>query len=342
MKRGAQPRVSIITPLYNNASDLSECINSILAQTYDNWDCVIVNNCSSDDSAQVARRFAAMDGRIRVHDNADFLPPIANHNAALRLMSADSKYCKIVFADDWIFPECLERMVAVAEAHRSVGIVGAYVLEGDDVTCTGLPYPSTVVDGRDVCRSHLLLKFYVFGSPNSLLYRADLVRHRDPFFNEDNIHADTEVCFPILKHFDFGFVHQVLTATRVREGSLRTKSLEIQTGLAGWLELLLLHGRDFLSESELTMLLDGHLSGYYRFLGKSLLLGQSDEFWSYHRSKLNRTREGFSRVRLMRGVADVVVDAALNPKRTIEQMRAHIGGRRRGLDPFAALSEHRP
>src|SRR4249920_1474381 len=101
-----QPRVSIVTPLYNNAEYLPECLDSILAQTYANWDCTIVNNCSTDRSADIAHRYAAKDSRIRVHDNSQFLPAIANHSASLRLISPSSKYCKIVFADDWIFPEC--------------------------------------------------------------------------------------------------------------------------------------------------------------------------------------------------------------------------------------------
>jgi glycosyltransferase involved in cell wall biosynthesis len=119
------PLVSIVTPVYNNADDLAECIESVLAQTYQNWDYTIVNNCSTDGSAEIARRYAAKDSRIRVHDNRQFLRAIRNHNHALRQISPESKYCKMVFADDWIFPRCLEEMVAMAERHPSVGIVGA-------------------------------------------------------------------------------------------------------------------------------------------------------------------------------------------------------------------------
>ena len=58
-------------------------------------------------------------------DNDVFLPALANHNRALRQISAASKYCKMVFSDDWLFLRCLEEMVALAEAHPTVGIVGA-------------------------------------------------------------------------------------------------------------------------------------------------------------------------------------------------------------------------
>src|SRR5438552_9912488 len=225
------PLVSIVTPVYNNADHLEECIESVLAQTYVNWDYTIVDNCSSDGSAEIARRFAEKEPRIRVRENKRFLRALENHNAALRYISPTSKYCKVVFGDDWIFPECLEKMVALAEAHPSVGLVGAYGLEGDRIICAGLPYTSPVVDGREICRRHLLDKLYLFGSANSVLYRADLLRRDERFYNEANIHADTEACFALLVASDFGFVHQVLAFTRVRAGSETARSLDLHTDL---------------------------------------------------------------------------------------------------------------
>jgi len=126
MNTSFQPLVSVITPVYNEADHLAECIESVLAQSYQNWDYTIVNNCSTDGSLGIARRYAAQDRRIRVHDNQEFLAALPNHNFALRQISASSKYCKVVLGDDWIFPECLEKMVAVAEEHPSVGIVSGY------------------------------------------------------------------------------------------------------------------------------------------------------------------------------------------------------------------------
>src|SRR5580704_5209959 len=108
MNTASEPLVSIVTPVYNEAEYLAECIESVLAQTYQNWDYTIVDNCSSDGSVEVARRYAAGDRRIRIHQNKQFLSAIPNHNAALRQISLESKYCKIVFGDDWIFPNCLE------------------------------------------------------------------------------------------------------------------------------------------------------------------------------------------------------------------------------------------
>lgn len=320
MKTASQPLVSIVTPVYNEAEYLSECIESILAQTYQNWDFTIVDNCSTDGSLEVARRYAAKDRRIRVHQNQQFLRVIPNHNVALRQIAPESKYCKVVFGDDWIFPNCLQEMVAVAEARPSVGIVGAYALEGQRVAWTGLPYPSPLVCGREICRRHLLEGLYVFGSANAVLYRSDLVRSRDPFYNEANIHADTEVCFALLKTSDFGFVHQILTFTRVRPGSLSTTSADLQTSCASILQLLVMHAPDYLTHDESRACLARHLSAYYRFLGKSLLLGREKQFWDYHKEEMAKAGMRFSRARVTKGALRTLGNAALNPQKTVERL----------------------
>src|SRR5712692_376662 len=122
MNAASQPLVSIVTPVYNGAQYLSECIESILAQTYTNWDYTIVNNCSTDGSLAIAQKYAASDPRIRVVSNDRFLRIIENHNHTIREISRDSKYCKFVFADDWLYPNCIEEMVGVAEKNPSAEV----------------------------------------------------------------------------------------------------------------------------------------------------------------------------------------------------------------------------
>jgi hypothetical protein len=190
------------------------------------------------------------------------------------------------------------------------------------VECTGLPYPSTLLTGRAVCRHHLLDAIHVFGSANSLLYRADLVRQRDPFFDERNIHADTESCFALLAHADFGFVHQVLTFTRVRAGSLYARSNVMQTSWAGDLQVLTRWGPAFLEKDELTYLLREHLDGYYRCLGKSLLQRRGGAFWEYHARRMRECGVRFSRLRVLGGLVRALAELALDPKRSLALLRA--------------------
>lgn len=317
---GAQPLVSIVTPIYNEERYLADCIESVLAQTYKRWTLTIVDNCSTDASLEVARRYAAMDSRIRVQQNKEFLPAVANHNRAMRQISEDSKYCKVILGDDWIFPECVERMVSVAERHPAVGIVSAYALEGKYVKWTGLPYTTPILSGRDICRKHLLEDVYVFGTPTTVLYRSDLVRSRAAFYNEADIHADTEVCFELLKKSDFAFVHQVLTVTREREGSVSSGASNVHAYFGSMLYILTRHGKDYLTPVELERRLGEHLCEYYAFLGKSLLVRRDGRFWEYHKRSLMRAGVGFSVPRLVRGLISTVCEAAVRPKYSVERL----------------------
>ena len=320
MHASSLPLVSVVTPAYNEEKYLGECIESVLAQSYSNWDYTIADNASTDRTQAIARKYASRDPRIRVISNSTLIPAVANFNNALRQISSASKYCKMVLADDWIFPECLERMVAVMEAHPSVGIVGAYGQTGQGVLWAGLPYASKVVSGREVCRQRLLGGPYVFGSQTSVLFRSDLVRSRDPFYNESNLHAaDSEACFELLKGSDFGFVYQVLTFSREREGSLLQASKELNASAADRLHELVAYGPCYLTADEHAECLDTTLSKYYDFLATSLLQRRGKSFWDYHKARLKADGIGFSYVRLAGAVSRKILDRFRVPKRESRQ-----------------------
>src|SRR5208282_5233233 len=147
-----RPLVSIVTPFYNTADYLAECIESVLRQTYDNWEYVLLDNCSTDGSGRIAEEYAARDPRIRLFKNRDFLTQAQNYNAAVSKISETSKFCKMVQADDWIYPNCVEQMATVAASDPSVGLVSSYHLEGKSVHGSGLTYSAQVAPGREVGR----------------------------------------------------------------------------------------------------------------------------------------------------------------------------------------------
>lgn len=283
------PLVSVVTPVFNGARYLAECIESVLAQTYSNWEFLIVDNCSTDHTLALAKKYAAKDPRIKVHRNPRFLSQIASWNHALRKINPTSRYCKVIHADDWIFPECLEKMVEVAERYPTAGIVGAYRLQEDRVDLDGLQYPSTLVSGHEIGRKHLLRRGSHFGSPTSLLLRSDLVRSRRNFYNEDNPHADTEVCLELLRHCDFGFVHQVLTFTRRHNEAETTRARHFNTFLPSGLYALMRYGQDYLNHVELQATLATRRRAYLWFLVRRTLAamagrsrGRGIPFWTYH------------------------------------------------------------
>ena len=283
---GGQPLVAVVTPVHNGERYLGECIESILAQTYPHWEYTIVNNGSTDRSLEIAERYAEKDPRIHVHNTERFLDVMGSQNTAFRQVSPESAYCKMVHADDWLFPECLSQMVALAEAYPSVGIVGAYRLDGATVDLDGLPYPSTVVRGRQLARAMLLGGPRVFGSPSAIMYRAEFVRRRPRFFEESDFHADVAACYEILREADFGFVHQVLTFTRTHVGEQSSYASRLKTYIAGRFRHLLTFGPFYLEGDEYHTWREEVLDRYYRFLANSLTQPNGGDIWKYHQEVL--------------------------------------------------------
>jgi glycosyltransferase involved in cell wall biosynthesis len=285
----SQPLVSVITPVYNGDAYLRECIESVLHQTWENFEYIIVDNCSSDDSLAIAREYAAQDSRIRVCTPKDFVSADANANRALLLIDPRSTYVKFVHADDWLYPNCIAEMVQLADANPEVGIVSAQRLVGTRMNLTGLPPDVTVLPGRDVARSSLLggPLPYLFGSPTSLLLRADLVRARPEFFSLDNPHqSDQEACVDLLRESDLGFVHEALTFTRRHDASESAFFMRVGAEFPCALRLVLKHGDAFLSEAERKRKLTVRLAEYARFLLKHPMRLRNREFREYHRGEL--------------------------------------------------------
>ena len=83
-----QPVVSVVTPFYNVAPYLAECIESVLAQTFVDFEYLLVNNQSTDGSREIAAAHAARDPRIRLIDNQRFVGQVENYNGALAHVDA--------------------------------------------------------------------------------------------------------------------------------------------------------------------------------------------------------------------------------------------------------------
>ncbi len=206
-------------------------------------------------------------------------------------------------ADDWLFPECLERMVARAEANPSVGIVGAYRLDEDRVNLDGIRVDREVVPGRELGHDSLMGGFpFVFGSPTSTMIRADLVRSRTRFYNEANLHSDVEACYDLLRTSDFGFVHQVLTFTRRHNESNTSYARRLHTYLPAQIGVLVRYGPDYLTPDEYERRVAVMLFFYLRWLAGHPLRLRDPETRAYHARSLEEILAGVSRSQVARGV----------------------------------------
>jgi len=318
-----EPLVSVVTPVYNGADFLAECIESVLNQTYEHYEYIIVNNCSTDRTLEIALSYAQKDGRVRVHTNAEFVGVMENHNIALSLISPEAKYCKVVCADDFIFPECLSKMVEIAEANPSVGLVVAYSLAGKVVSFCGLEYERKVVRGSEICRASLLGGPFVLGNPTSSLYRADLVRASKAFYPSSNPHSDTTACYQLLKHADFGFVHQVLSCARIHPNSETSKSLKFGAIYLAMLGDVARFGPIYLTQTELTQRQSLLMNHYYRALVPNLFeQARNKEFWQQQKAELKEMGLTFSWAKLLKAALFKGISLMLKPGAAMNRLLA--------------------
>jgi teichuronic acid biosynthesis glycosyltransferase TuaG len=109
MLENENPLISVITPCYNSARYIGQTIESVLAQTYQNWEMIIVDDCSTDNSFQLAREYAEKDKRIRVYRQEQNSGAALARNKAI--MESHGKYVAFLDSDDLWLPEKLEKQL---------------------------------------------------------------------------------------------------------------------------------------------------------------------------------------------------------------------------------------
>jgi glycosyltransferase involved in cell wall biosynthesis len=115
----SNPLVSVLMTAYNRADLVGEAIESVLSSSYKNFELLIVDDCSTDATVEIARKYEAKDARIIVHVNEKNLGDYPNRNRAASL--AKGKYIKYLDSDDFMYPHCLEVMVGSMEKYPEAG-----------------------------------------------------------------------------------------------------------------------------------------------------------------------------------------------------------------------------
>lgn len=108
-----QPLVSVLMTVYNREKFISEAIESVLSQTYRNWELIITDDQSKDRSASIAQSYADKDSRIQFHINEHNLGDYPNRNKVASY--AKGKYLKYLDADDLMYPWALQCLVSMME-----------------------------------------------------------------------------------------------------------------------------------------------------------------------------------------------------------------------------------
>lgn len=222
-----QPTVSVVIPVYNVEKYLAECVESVLRQTWGDYEIILVDDGATDSSGALCDRYAAEYGCIRV-----FHQPNGGLSAARNtgLRAARGDYVYFLDSDDYIEPQTLERLRTAAEREKAdVVFFDGYVFfdeceEDGSVSRYSRKDTYPACGGRAMLLRLLENDEYRTAVP-LLLFRRAFLMGRDLWFLEGIIHEDE--LFTFLVYNADGVVchcHEQLYARRIRPGSIMTSS----------------------------------------------------------------------------------------------------------------------
>lgn len=222
----SDPRVSVIMPAYNVEKYIAESIESILGQTFEDFELIIIDDCSTDTTWEIICRYAGQDSRIIAIKNEQNLGISGNRNKGLGL--AKGKYVAWQDADDISLSERIEKQYAFMETHADVGIVGGFLrFFSDDGHSSGI---------RRYCENDADLRKRIFRySP--VAQPASMIRKRclDDIGGYDQRYStaeDIDMSFRIGMKYKFANVQEVVLKYREHPNSAtftRLRQLELST-----------------------------------------------------------------------------------------------------------------
>ena len=204
------PKISIVLPCYNGAKMLGNAIESVINQTFQDWELIIVNDCSTDNSLEVAQSYAEKDSRIRVLSNEknSKLPATLNHG----FCEARGELWTWTSDDNLLMPTMLEEMSFYLDEHPDEGMVvsGSYTIDENDTVVKEV----LVVDDLN----YRLLSNNMVGA--SFLYRREIARKVGAYCEDLFLVEDYEYWVRMSFITKIGSLHKPLYKYRVHSGSL--------------------------------------------------------------------------------------------------------------------------
>ena len=175
------PLVSVITPCYNCASYIGQCIDSVCNQSFGDWEQIVVDDGSTDSSPQRIGQLAAREPRIRP------LQSKVNRGVAnarnMALAQARGRYIAFLDGDDWWFSEKLEKQLALMQRHNAVVSATAFEIRSSEGKLTAVRRPPARISYRQLL--YLNLIGMLTGIYDSEIAGRKYFFH--PFGNEDDI-----------------------------------------------------------------------------------------------------------------------------------------------------------
>ena len=218
------PAVSVCIPAFQSEAYIAATIRSVRAQTFTDWELVVVDDCSTDDTLKAATAASATDARIRITRNETNLGPAANWNHAVAATKAP--FVKLLCSDDTLAPTCLERQVtaltqdtnhkaALVASRRDIIDANGAVLIHD----RGLGKMSGRVSGQTAIRQCIRAGTNLLGEPSFVLMRRATLDAVGGFDERWSYTIDLECYWRMLRDHDLIAVAETLGAFRVSQSA---------------------------------------------------------------------------------------------------------------------------
>ena len=222
--------VSVIMAAYNCEAYVGEAVASVLAQTYQNWELIVVDDASTDRTAEIVQEFAEKDARIRLLRNERNVGPYPLRNRAIA--AARGEFVAILDSDDVARPERLALSVAALRDRPELGLVGGTSWQIDDEgTIAGHPHPKKP---RDDARAHqrVLKKAWWPFVSGSCMVRMSVLRRLNGYDEFFRYAGDLDLLLRVSACSRIGFVPEPLVMVRHRAGRISTRHRHEQLALA--------------------------------------------------------------------------------------------------------------
>jgi len=207
------PRVTVVMAVYNAAQFLHEALASVLAQTYRDFELIVVDDASSDSSLAIAESFH--DSRVRIIRHETNKSASLSRNDALAV--ARGEFVAIMDADDVCAPTRLERQVAFLDAHPLVGLVGCAVYDNIDASGAVL-HTSYAPEENEAIQRIMMERWCFFHS--SLMFRRALYEQVGGYRKEFEPAEDHDFILRILEHSQAHNLNERLVSYRLNPNGL--------------------------------------------------------------------------------------------------------------------------
>lgn len=212
--------ISIIVPVYNASEYLNQCIESILDQTYEKLEIILIDDGSTDDSAKICRRYKEQDDRIKIISQSNG-GSVSARKAGLR--AANGVYIGFVDADDYIEPKMFERLYQKLKEF-DVDFIHSGKIEDNEIHCY---YEEGIVDFTiynrvEYIRENVFKTQKMFYPLWSKLFRADLIKAAFLSLSDEQCYGEDLLCMCnyLSKCTKFYMLKEAYYHYRKREGTL--------------------------------------------------------------------------------------------------------------------------